>query len=542
MTDICKPTKSWSFQSGLDLHDCIGRINDQCSIGFFDFDRAKKYCEITDGCAGVKQDKCTPSIGIDISCIGTPWRPFRTIVDGKSTDKIYIVQKIGIGGSNEGDDSEKFKLRFSWGEPQSRTFSGCADGYSSEEGTCKTVFDTVDAAMSYCELFDDVCDGVASQNDKFIAVSNIGPVSSIFTPNSEKVGSVFAKLNRVFEFLLDQRTKNTMLVEFWESPISGALDLCTTETDTIENCTPQFDELFEAQFYCESLGDDCAGVTQEGDIFTTRKNTEIIAKSSAKSWIKAAWCSDHTPPLSIKLPTIFNVGNVIEIIWPVVNFDEVVKMMKRSPNKYLNVVGNEYQWQYEDYNRYAIDMRINADTVIFDKNTNLINVKKIVIKSRKILIKQQSTLTFSQSMAISSEWFNSTAPPHGSLQPTFHGNHGKHGVQGFHATEFRLESGCVHGVKDHLRVQLKSGNGQKGQHGSEGKDGTDGERIPNSEKLTPRYNSCKNFCSCSGSLCWHRDVNDRHEYGEDCTPDKEAYQGQGFNFLYADILNKICNI
>lgn len=525
ISDHCLPKKSWSLQSGLDLTECIGRIKDQCSIGFYDLTRAQKYCEITDGCAGVKQDKCTPSIGIGIDCIGSPWRPFRAIIDGNSSDQIYVVQKIGIGNSNDDNESENFKLKFDWGEPQSRTYSGCADGYLNVDYSCKTVFDSVNAAMSYCELFEDNCDGVAIQNDKYTAVSNIQPASAIFLSRSEKFGSVFAKLNRLFERLLDERTKNTMLVEFWESPISGSLDICSTDTDSIENCTPQFDNLFEAQFHCESLGDNCAGVTEEAGVFTTRKNTEIISKSSAKSWLKAAWCSDHTPPLAIKLPTIFNVGNVIEIIWPIVNFDEIVEMMKSSSNKNLHVIGYKYQWKYDDYNRYAIDLRINADTVIFDENTNLMNVKKLVIKARKILIKKQTTITFDQSSAISSDWFNSTAPPHGSLEPTFHGNHGKNGVQGFHATEFRLEAGCIHGTKDQLRINIKSGSGQKGQHGSHGKDGTDGARIPDSEELTPRYNSCKNFCSCSKSLCWHRKPDQRHEYGEDCTPDKVVYQG-----------------
>ena len=525
MSDHCSPRKSWSLQFGLDLDECIGRIKDQCSIGFYNLNRAQKYCEITDGCAGVKQDKCKPSIGIDIECIGSPWRPYRTIIDGKSTDQIYVVQKIGIGNSNDENESKEFKLKFDWGEPQSRIYSGCADGYVKMDFSCKTVFDSVNAAMSYCELLEDSCDGVAIQDDKYTAISDIEPASALFLSRSEKFGSVFTKLNRLFERLLDERTKNTMLVEFWESPISGSLDMCSTDTDSIENCTPQFDNLFEAQFHCESLGDNCAGVTEEDGAFTTRKNTEIISKPLAKSWLKAAWCSDHTPPLAIKLPTIFNVGNVIEIIWPVVNFDDVVKMMKSSPNKNLHVVGHKYQWKYEDFNRYAIDMRINADTIIFDKKTNLMNIKNLVIKSRKVLIQNQATLTFDQSSAISSDWFNSTAPPPGSSSASFNGNHGQHGVQGFHATEVRIEAGCIHGAKDQLRINLKSGNGQKGQHGSAGKNGTDGERIPDSAKLVPRYNSCSNFCSCSGSLCWHRDHGDRHEYGEDCTPEKEVYQG-----------------
>ena len=522
ISDDCAPSKSWSLQSGLDLDECIGRIKEQCSIGFYNLKRAQKYCEKTDGCAGVKQDKCTPSIGIDIDCIGSPWRPYRTIIDGQSTDQIYIVQKIGVENS---DDESEIKLKFNWGEPQSRIYSGCADGYLNVDFSCKTVFDSVNAAMSYCELLQESCDGVAIQDDKYIAVSDIQPGSAISLSSSEKFGSVFTKLNRVFERLLDEKTKNTMLVEFWESPISGSLDLCSTDTDSVDNCTPQFDNLFEAQFHCESLGDNCAGVTEEEGVFTTRKNTEIISKPLAKSWLKAAWCSDHTPPLAIKLPTIFNVGNVIEIIWPIVNFNEVFEMMKSSSNKNLNVVGYKYQWKYEDYNRYAIDMRINADTIIFDKNTNFMNIKKLVIKSRKILIQKQVTLTFDQSSAISSEWFNSTAPPPGGSSASFHGNHGKHGVQGFHATEVRIEAGCIHGEKDQLKINLKSGNGQKGQHGSAGKDGTNGEKIPGSAKLTPRYQTCKNWCSCSKSLCWHREPKDRHEYGEDCTPEKIVYQG-----------------
>ena len=526
-SDKCDPEKFWSLQTGLNLEDCIGYQRGICSIGFVELVRAQKYCEQTDGCVGVKEDKCTPSIGINIECIGTRWRPYRTIIDGNETDQIFIIQKIALDVTDDAD-IPGFNLKHDWSEPQTLYFSGCADEYYNEDSSCKTKFKTVDAAMSYCEQLDTNCNGVAQQSEYFVAVAEVSHTDSYTfdQKNSNKAnrGSVFEKLNRIFETILDSKTKNTMLVEYWGESISGSLASCSTDEDNFGNCIPQFTDLFEAQYYCETIGDLCSGVTEENEIYTTRSKTEIIARSSAKSWMKAVWCSNDTPSMAIKLPAIFNIQNVVEIIWPVINFKEIIEMMQVSPLENLNVIRKKFDWTNENYKRYAIDLRINADTVIFDYDATIYNVKSVIIKARKVLINKQTTLTFRQSNAISSEWFNSTAPDAGSIKPpTPHGNNGQHGVNGFEGTHFRLEAGCINGGKNQLNVKIVSGSGQSGQHGSRGLDGVDGEPIPPKTQLVPRSSSCKG-CSCD-DCCWGRPNKERHSFGEDCTPEKTHYQG-----------------
>ena len=357
-----------------------------------------------------------------------------------------MIQK----GTNELEMSdENFTSQYEWAEPSIRAYSGCADGFYNSDASCKTKFKNRNSALAYCENFD--CDGVAIQNEEFVAVSNINKdESQLFhtiiqnaekrheVSSSEKIGTVIEKLNRIFQYVLDKRTKDNLLVEYWGTELFGLLDQCTEYLNN--KCTPEFGDLFEAKYYCESLGDECAGVSLKNGIYTTRANTKIIKTADTKSWLKAAWCSPDTPPLSIKLPTIVNLGNSIEILWPIVNFNQIIEDMKKSPEKHLNIVkSNSYHWErVKDYNRYAINLRIQADTVIFDGNIETIaNIKSLDIKARKIIIKRSTILTFSQSKAISSNWYSPIADePENCV--VCHGNNGGDGEPGFDATKISI--------------------------------------------------------------------------------------------------------
>ena len=78
----------------------------------------------------------------------------------------------------------------------------------------RTKFINQNSALAYCENFD--CDGVAVQNNEYVAVSKIlKDESQLFfaiiqntenkrevSPN-ERVGTVIEKLNRIFQYALE---------------------------------------------------------------------------------------------------------------------------------------------------------------------------------------------------------------------------------------------------------------------------------------------------------------------------------------------------
>ena len=82
----CEPEKTWTLQTGLNLEDCIGHVGGQCALGFQNLMSAQKYCENHDECAGLKEENCLPSYGIDVECIGKRWRPFSHVLDSFNFD------------------------------------------------------------------------------------------------------------------------------------------------------------------------------------------------------------------------------------------------------------------------------------------------------------------------------------------------------------------------------------------------------------------------------------------------------------------------
>ena len=92
---VCEPSTKWTKQNDVDLQECIGKIDGRCEIGFVNVDRAKKYCEFTDECVGIKEMPCN-QISMKMNCIGTFWRPFLTFVQSDNSNGVYIFQRESI--------------------------------------------------------------------------------------------------------------------------------------------------------------------------------------------------------------------------------------------------------------------------------------------------------------------------------------------------------------------------------------------------------------------------------------------------------------
>ena len=487
---VCKPNGHWSIQHGLDLSDCIGLFNGECRLGFASFSRAQKYCESHNACVGVKETSCNDSNGIGISCIGSRWRPYSQIVDTANQNKqIWTLQKSNL---NLNDDKENGTvLTNHWTKPKETRYEGCPDGFVTDDLDCKTNFESQYQAMALCETHSK-CSGVAQKGDVFIPIETILSDEDSATRRARN-GTVIEKLNRIIQ-ALDQRTADNMLTEYWEEPVDGELAGCTQIEDG--KCIPSFDNEFEAKYYCEGLGDKCAGIFQdENGNFTTKSGTEIIRNKYTRSWLKANWCSDYTPPLNMKLPTIFNIGNHVKIMWPVVKFSDIIYDMKRSSNEYLNVIGSTSAMTHSQYQQYNLKLEINVDTLLIDGDITLNNVQEIKIKARKILVKKPSRIILKQSTA-KPDWTSPIAP---EPNTGYDGNHGEHGVNGFSGTTVIIDAGCVVGKKDNLMFEIFSGNGSDGQHGSDGLKGKDGQDAKNSTYFVwngKRENVCCTFCGC----------------------------------------------
>lgn len=171
---ICKPSSKWTKQTGVDLEECLGMVDGRCEIGFTDLDRAKKYCEFTDECIGVKQMPCN-QISVNMDCVGTFWRPFITFVQSNSENDVYILQRDMTGSdsdNNNHNENKKTQFKFIYADPEVFYYSGCADGLYDKNGNCSMTFETADEGLRHCDKYK-VCKGVAKQNDLYIAVENI---------------------------------------------------------------------------------------------------------------------------------------------------------------------------------------------------------------------------------------------------------------------------------------------------------------------------------------------------------------------------------
>ena len=501
---ICHPNGHWSKQTGLDLTECIGIEHGQCRLGFTSFSRAQKYCENNMACVGIKEDPCNDSKGIGIPCIGKRWRPYAKIIDTTNQyNQIWTRQSSLPGANGEGsnqDGDAEIVLSNNWGKEKQVSYCGCPDGFYTSDDRCKTQFENQDQAMAFCEKNSN-CSGVAIEGKMFV------PIENIMTNDGTKIsrtGRVIEKLNKIIQAYLDKRTAGNMLVEHWEEPIQGELKGCT-QTE-YGKCIPTFDNMFEAQYYCEGLGDKCSGVTQETNgYFTTRSGTEILETYNVQSWMKANWCSDYTPPLNMKLPSIFNVGNIVKIMWPVIVFNDLGIDMKRSKNENLNIVGSTDPLTDTQYKNLALKLEINADTIVFDGDMTLYTIKEITIKARKVIIRKKTKISFKQATS-NPYWTSPIAPPPDAGK--YDGENGLHGVDGFPGTILYIDAGCFVGSRDMLIFDIQSGSGSNGQHGSDGLKGLDGVNAPDSQKLIydekppPREKTCKTFTSVCFQVLW----------------------------------------
>lgn len=323
--------------------------------------------------------------------------------------------------------------------------------------------------------------------------------------DSQNRGQVIQKLNKVIEFLLDKGTQNTMLLEPWTDDFVGDLAECTK----LENgkCTPIFDNQFEAQYYCEWLGEDCVGVHQKNGEFTTMRQIVHKSKTNSTSSVKAMWCSDSTPPFTVKLPSVFSASNQVRVVWPVVNLKEMFVLMGKSSNSYLSRTWDDKPMTQANYNRFGLDIVVMADTVIVDNHFTVYNVRSLKIIARKLIIQRPTIMTFRQ-VTIISAWDGpgletAAKPDPGKCKSDkifCNGTNGEHGEHGFMGTIVEFEFGCVNGDENDLQIETFSGNGSNGQHASNGLPGQDGVKVPPKDTFV-HYNYCGLTDSCT--TCCH---------------------------------------
>ena len=112
---VCEPSPSWTKQTGVDLEECLGLVDGRCEIGFTELDRAKKYCEFTEECVGIKEMPCN-KISVNMDCIGTFWRPFVTFVPSDKETNVYIFQRdvFGSNVNSEGgqNNTVQYKVQY----------------------------------------------------------------------------------------------------------------------------------------------------------------------------------------------------------------------------------------------------------------------------------------------------------------------------------------------------------------------------------------------------------------------------------------------
>ena len=51
-------------------------------------------------------------------------------------------------------------------------------------------------------------------------------------------------------------------------------------------------------------------------------------------------------------------------MWPVGNFNDIGKAMKRSKNEYFNIVGSTYSMTHRSYTNFGSKIEIIADTIV----------------------------------------------------------------------------------------------------------------------------------------------------------------------------------
>ena len=303
--------------------------------------------------------------------------------------------------------------------------------------------------MSSCD-FERDCEGVLDENGSYFLVAGLQRSSSNIR-QSLKVGKVISKLNQIVDRILDARTSNTMLVEQWTDSSSNLVHCTHTENG---QCSSVFDTEFEAKYYCEGLGTGCAGVSQENGKFKTMKDTALSENQNVKSIVKAEWCSESAPPLSIDLPTIFRQANNVAVMWSVVDLAEIFNLIDETDFNKRGGLYNETALFRNEYERYAVNIKVQADTVILRKDISVFNVQNLQIIARKLIVENSVTLKFKQVQSVPVWWPNLTAPKP-DLSPD--GLHGEAGSDGFDGTQVSIDVGCINSSQKSVSIEVYSG-------------------------------------------------------------------------------------
>ena len=483
----CETEMNWFRQNEVDLDECIGLVGNKCQIGFIERERAKKYCENDAMCIGIKQMPCN-RVTENMKCMGIYWRPFKKVISKVVDFDVYLVQRQGPE-INE-DENVDVVHKYNYATSRQMFYTSCADEFYDQTGLCSLTFDKLHSALSHCDQLRN-CEGVAEQKGAYTAVSGVSDEINGFRANS-KIGQVIAKLNKFIAKVLDFRTRNTMLVEPWTDDFPGQLVDCTHKE--AGQCSPVFENKFEAQYYCESVGESCVGVSEADGEFKTMSDIVPNSTGSTKSSIKAPWCSPTLPPLSIEMPSILRKGSHVLVMWPVVNLKDLFVLMGKSTDEYLANTWSQLPMRQSEHDRYALTIDIKADTIIIDDHFTVFNIKNLSVTARKLIIKKKNILTFRQ-VDVTPDWFPDMMAPLPDIDN--HGINGQHGASGFDATNISFELGCINGREDDLEIETFSGKGSNGQNGSSGKDGLNGRKEADSEKMIPRYNYCSLKDSCT---------------------------------------------
>jgi len=256
----------WETSPNWQLIDCIGYDGENCRIQFLTMLRSQIYCENNPDCVGVNEQPCTyHGYGEGISCVGTRWIPYKTLQEGFSEFDYFINRYLQPDLTPEEQEKEiEENLDYDWDEPVLGSWDHCADYKIDSSGNCFYSFNTSAEAKKYCEELDLLealpCDGVTTQEDgSFIAISGI-----TFDTKS-KQSEIILKLRRIWKYIRSTFTEDGKLTELWSQEMDGYLTGCADKAASLnrEAKCETFDNLFEAKYYCESLGDICGGVTFE---------------------------------------------------------------------------------------------------------------------------------------------------------------------------------------------------------------------------------------------------------------------------------------
>ena len=125
------------------------------------------------------------------------------------------------------------------------------------------------------------------------------------------------------------------------------------------------------------------------------------------------WCSKKLPPLLISAPNLTNIGEKVEVIWPVVDLHYVEHFLATDTNEDLRIFRDSSQMKNSTFLKKSLNVTILTDTLIIRNNITLTNFKYFKLRARKVIIEtaRRPKVTFHTiAKSFSSSWSGQTAP------------------------------------------------------------------------------------------------------------------------------------